>query len=453
MNYMGSARSNSMVTALQDSLKMLEALGDELKGKTAVAEGEEQLLMANIDMGRGDRTVTVAELKLAADFYRARLSDIKKEQSRLAAASKENTRRIEQVRNQLNSMNATLHQPVSSIRVNVTSSEGTSAIIRVTYTVDDAGWTPVYDVRAKDALSPVELWYNARVYQNTGEPWEKVMVTLSTANPNQRGDKPDLQPWYIDFEQPPVPLMQYNALPRMAEKSAAEAPVMLDEVVTVAANEAASTAAALTEVGENQTNVEFAIKIPYDVPSDNQPYTINMRENTLPATYLYYCAPKLDREAFLLARITGWEDLNLLSGELNLFFEGTFVGRSSLNVRNTSDTIDLSLGRDKGIVVTRIRMKDYTERKTIGSNVRETRTWEITVRNTKKLAVSLRMEDQFPVPVNKDISMEIVENAGGVYDKETGKLTWNLNLAPSEEKKFRVSFALKYPKDRRVYLE
>jgi uncharacterized protein (TIGR02231 family) len=247
--------------------------------------------------------------------------------------------------------------------------------------------------------------------------------------------------------------MQYNALPRMAEKSAAEAPVMLDEVVTVAANEAASTAAALTEVGENQTNVEFAIKIPYDVPSDNQPYTINMRENTLPATYLYYCAPKLDREAFLLARITGWEDLNLLSGELNLFFEGTFVGRSSLNVRNTSDTIDLSLGRDKGIVVTRIRMKDYTERKTIGSNVRETRTWEITVRNTKKLAVSLRMEDQFPVPVNKDISMEIVENAGGVYDKETGKLTWNLNLAPSEEKKFRVSFALKYPKDRRVYLE
>jgi uncharacterized protein (TIGR02231 family) len=452
VNYMGSSRSNAAVAALQDSLKLLEGLQDELKARVAVADGEEKMLMANMDLGRGDRTPTVAELKLAADFYRSRLSEVKKEQVKLAANLKENSRHIEQVRNQLNSMNAGRHLPVSGIRIRVTAAEAVTARLWISYTVNEAGWTPSYDVRAKSISDPVQLWYNARVFQNTGEDWNRVALKLSTANPAQRGDKPDLQPWYLDFEQPPVAMMQYNALPRMSGKTAAEAPAMVEEVVTLA-DAAAPTAAAYTEVGENQTNIEFAIKVPCDIPSDNQQVAINVQESTLPATYMYYCAPKLDREAFLLARITGWESLNLLPGELNLFFEGTFVGRSALNVRNTSDTIDLSLGRDRGIVVTRVKMKDYTERKTIGSNVRETRTWELTVRNAKKQAVNLRLEDQLPVPVNKDISLETVETAGGSYDRETGKVTWQLNLAPSEEKKFRVSFAVKYPKEKKIFLE
>lgn len=452
VNYMGSSRSNAVVAALQDSLKLLEGLQDELKARAAVADGEEKLLMANMDLGRGDHTPTVTELKLAADFYRSRLSEVKKEQVKLAATMKDNGRHMEQVRNQLNSMNAGRHQPVSGIRIRVTAAQAVGARLWISYTVNEAGWAPSYDVRAKSISDPVQLWYNARVFQNTGEDWNRVALKLSTANPSQRGDKPDLQPWYLDFEQPPVALMQYNALPRMSGKTAAEAPAMVEEVVTVA-DAAAPTAAVYTEVGENQTNIEFAIKVPCDIPSDNQQVAINVQESTLPATYMYYCAPKLDREAFLLARITGWESLNLLPGELNLFFEGTFVGRSSLNVRNTSDTIDLSLGRDRGIVVTRVKMKDYTERKTIGSNVRESRTWEITVRNAKKQVVNLRLEDQLPVPVNKDISLEVAETAGGSYDRETGKITWKLNLAPSEEKKFRVSFAVKYPKEKKVFLE
>ncbi len=206
-------------------------------------------------------------------------------------------------------------------------------------------------------------------------------------------------------------------------------------------------------MSENQTNFEFNIKVPYDIPADNKHYTINIQESSLPATYEYYCAPKIDREAFLLARITGWENLNLLSGEINLFFEGTYVGKSTLNVRNTRDTLDLSLGRDKGIVVTRTKLKDFTEQKMIGSNIRETRTWEVTVRNSKKQALNLRIEDQLPISMNKDIVIEDQQYSGGSYDKESGKVVWKMNLAPSEEKKLRLSFAIKYPKDKRVFVD
>ncbi len=449
VNYLAGAQKTAGIQALQDTLKRLENRLAEVGGKQAVLKSEEELLVANRNLGGTDRTITMAELKLAADFYRSRLTEIKMAQIKLNTETGKLTEKIEKVRNQLSTMDE--NKPTSEILVNISAEEASSVTLWMTYTVTDAGWYPEYDIRAKDVQNPVRLLYNAKVYQDTGEDWNKVSIRLSTANPQQRGEKPVLQPWFIDYEQP-VPLMrQYNTAENF--KSAAAPSEMMAEDRAEEQSAAAGTAATLTNVSENQTNFEFNIKVPYDIPSDNKQYTINIQESSLPATYEYYCAPKLDREAFLLARITGWENLNLLSGEINLFFEGTYVGKSTLNVRNTKDTLDLSLGRDKGIVVTRTKLKDFTEQKMIGSNIRETRTWEITVRNSKKQALNIRIVDQFPISMNKDIIIEQQEYSGASYDKESGKVMWKLSLAPSEEKKLRLSFAIKYPKDKRVFVD
>jgi uncharacterized protein (TIGR02231 family) len=450
VNYLAGAHKTAGIQALQDTLKLLENKLAEVGGKQAVLKSEEELLVANRNLGGNDRTITMAELKLAADFYRTRLTEIKMAQIKLNEETGKLTEKIEKVRNQLSTMD--VNKPTSEILVNISAEEASAVTLWMTYTVNNAGWYPEYDIRAKDVQNPVQLSYNAKVYQNTGEDWNKVAIRLSTANPQQRGEKPVLQPWFIDFEQPPVALRQYNTIGYGEKKMAYAAPVAVEEKSDEAAAPA-ETAATLTSVSENQTNFEFNIRVPYDIPSDNKQYTINIQENSLPATYEYYCAPKLDREAFLLARITGWENLNLLSGEINLFFEGTYVGKSTLNVRNTKDTLDLSLGRDKGIVVTRVKLKDFTEQKTIGSNIRETRAWEVTVRNSRKQALTLRIEDQFPISMNKDIVIEPQEYSGAAYDKESGKVVWKLNLAPSEEKKLRLSFAIKYPKDKQVFVD
>jgi uncharacterized protein (TIGR02231 family) len=456
VNYLAGTRKTAPVKALQDTLRVLEDNLAQANGKQAVLKSEEELLIANRNLGGNDRTITMAELKQAADFYRARLTEIKKDQIKLTTESGLLTQKIEKVRNQLNTMNAAIQKPTSEILVSISASENTPVKMRITYTVNDAGWFPIYDVRAKDVQNPVLLNYNARVSQNTGEDWDRVMLKLSTANPQQRGEKPDLQPWFIDFDQAVSLLNEVVVRGSGMEKRAYAAPMAVEDQMQESAEMAAplaATAASLTEAGESQTNLEFNILIPYDIPSDSRQYTISIQESTLPATFEYYCAPKVDREAFLLARITGWENLNLLSGEINLFFEGTYVGKSSLNIRNTNDTLDLSLGRDKGIVVTRVKMKDYTEEKTIGSNKRESRAWEITVRNTKRQALNLRLEDQLPVSMNKDIELEPLDFSGGSYNKETGRVTWKLKLAPSEEKKLRLAFAIKYPKDKSVFID
>jgi uncharacterized protein (TIGR02231 family) len=454
VNYLASPRRSAQVKTLQDSLRYYEEQYAFVTGMQSVMKSEEDMLIANRSIGGSEKGVLMNELKTAADFFRARLTEIKKEQLRLTRESTRLSERIEKMRTQLDALQANLSKPTSEVVVNISSNETSSAGLWITYTVYDAGWVPAYDVRAKDVQNPVQLVYNARVSQNTGEDWEKTTVKLSTANPQQRGEKPELQPWYIDFEQP-IALQQTSNVARagVSKKATYAAPAVMEDLAMPMETEEAVTAASFTEISEGQTNLEFTIKIPYDIPSDNKQYTINIQDNTLPATFEYYCVPKLDREAFLVAHITGWENYNLLSGEINLFFEGTYVGKSYLNVRNTNDTLDLSLGRDKGIVVTRVKMKDFTEQKTIGANKRETRAWEITVRNNKKQALDLRLEDQLPVSMNKDIEVEALDYSGGRFTPENGRITWKFRMEPSAEKKIRMSYAVKYPKDQRVYID
>jgi uncharacterized protein (TIGR02231 family) len=162
---------------------------------------------------------------------------------------------------------------------------------------------------------------------------------------------------------------------------------------------------------------------------------------------------KLEKDVFLLAKVTGWEKLNLLAGQANLFFEDKYVGQSYIETRQTDDTLALSLGRDKNITVTRIRKKDFAEKQILGNNVTETREWDLTVHNKKKQAVVLTLEDQAPVSTDKEIKVDLVNTSGAQVDAPTGKLTWRYVLNPSESRSVTVKYTVKHPKNRTVVLE
>lgn len=204
---------------------------------------------------------------------------------------------------------------------------------------------------------------------------------------------------------------------------------------------------------ENQTNVEFNIDNPYSIPPDGKQYTVEINQQELPASYQYSVVPKVNTDVFLTAQLTEWNKYNYLSGEANLFFEGTFIGKSLINTQATSDTLNLSLGVDKNIVVTRTLQKDLTEKQALGSNKKETRNWLIDVKNRKSSAINLLVEDQVPVSQNKDIDVEVQELTGGKLDKETGKVSWTVALNPSDEKKLQLRYQVKYPKVQSVIVQ
>jgi uncharacterized protein (TIGR02231 family) len=316
----------------------------------------------------------------------------------------------------------------------------------------------VYDLRAKDTRSSVQLSYKAYVRQNTGLDWNKVRLTLSTTNPSLGGTVPTLQPHFVASLPEPIRVAGYNKgkvvhVAEEDEKSLEEVVVSSEaSPVADAAPESppSETVADYTTVTESTVSVSFDISLPYSIPSGGNPQLVDISAHELPASYRHFSVPKMDSDAFLLAQVTGWEKYNLLSGTANIYFEGTFVGESFLDANNTKDTLSLSLGRDKKVVVKREKITEFSSRKFIGRHIVETYVYRITVRNTKKQPIQLTIEDQLPVSRDSQIEVALQEAKGATPDKETGKLTWKMDLKAAEARTFDLKYTVKYPKGKPV---
>jgi uncharacterized protein (TIGR02231 family) len=160
--------------------------------------------------------------------------------------------------------------------------------------------------------------------------------------------------------------------------------------------------------------------------------------------------PKLDKVAFLMAQLVNWEKFNLLSGKANIYFEGTFVGETYLNTNNTKDTLAISLGRDKRIIIDRKQVKEFSSKKFLGSKIKQTYGYEIAVRNTKNEVVELVIEEQIPVSKNNKVTVELLEAEGAQVDKTTGKVTWKFTLQPKQATKVLLKYSIKYPKSKQI---
>lgn len=204
---------------------------------------------------------------------------------------------------------------------------------------------------------------------------------------------------------------------------------------------------------ENQTAVEFEINMPYTVSSDNKSYTLDLERYELPAYYEYYSVPKVNRDAYLMAYVVDWEKYNLLEGEASIYFEDTYVGKSLIDTRYIADTLSLSLGRDKNVVVKREKSKDFTTRQFIGTKKEEVKAWNISIKNNKSQKINMVVADQIPVSTLEEIEVEAKNISGGTANKETGEITWKFSLDPSERKAFEFRYGVKYPKSRTLNIE
>ncbi len=206
----------------------------------------------------------------------------------------------------------------------------------------------------------------------------------------------------------------------------------------------------LSEV-DNTTSIEFKIENPYTIPSDGQQYSVKMVKHFLEADYEYYCVPKLNSDAFLTAEIPDWSGLHLLTGELNIFFKDSYLGKSMLNANNLSDTLSISLGVDKDIVVQRTKIKDLSKRRVIGLKKIESRSWNIDILNKKNQPIRIVIKDQFPIATNEDISVDRINYGGAELDEDSGILTWTHNLSPGASKETNFAYSIKYNKKKYIH--
>jgi uncharacterized protein (TIGR02231 family) len=449
-NFISEFNLPKSLRVLNDSLEYYKRVLLVEQQQKEVLNKEEQLLLANQKIGGNTQNISVNELKAMAEFYRNRLGEIGMAKIKGDEKIRKTNDRISKLNNQIREQNELYSRNTSELVISLSAETAGTVDLEVNYIVDNAGWYAVYDLRAVNTKSPIQLSYKANVFQSTGEDWKDVRLKLSTANPSLGGTKPELYTWYLDFYYPSYSYKQRDvsrmgAVHRAAPEKAGDDELNMEVPVTQQ-----KSIADYTQTIQTSLNTEFDINLPYTVLSASKPTLVDIRNHEMKAEYRYALAPKLDNDAFLLARATGWEEFNLLPGEANVFFEGTFVGSSFIDPNSVKDTLAVSLGRDKRLVVQRQRVKDYSSRKAIGANIRETAAWEITVRNTRSEPVKLVVEDQVPVSKNNQIEVTVTDVGGAKYSKDTGKLVWEMNLQPNETQKVVFKFEVKYPKDRQV---
>ncbi|MBP6511500.1 MAG: DUF4139 domain-containing protein [Bacteroidia bacterium] len=446
-NYLTEQKKSKEIVNLEDDLDSLNHRLQQIKNRNVVLTEAQNLLMANKSIGGATNGVVVDELELVVDYFLKKMNELKEEQLASVAKEKKLNDQIKKLQQQLNVIRQKQQQSTGNIIVRVNVNSKTNSNFEFSYVIsNNVSWYPFYDIKVKDVNSPAELVYKAKVSQSTGEDWNQVKIGLSTGNPSIGSERPQMSPWFLNFYQP---YQQLQGI-RRDKKQLEQAPMM-------SSGEAASDANSLKEMttipvmmNENQLSTSFDIQGAYSIPSDGQEYQVEVQKFTLKSTYNYVGLPKLDSDAFLTASVTGWEELSLSPGGANVYFDGAFVGESFINPAETSDTLEISLGRDKRIVMKREKLKDVSGNKFFGGNKERTLAFDISVKNGKKEAVTMILYDQVPLSNQKEIEVKIDEMSGAQYNSETGEIKWTLTLAPGETVKKRLAFKVKYPKDKQI---
>ncbi|MCD6659586.1 MAG: mucoidy inhibitor MuiA family protein [Lentimicrobium sp.] len=182
---------------IEATIKFHEENIRNIKTRLSVFDIEEKVLLDNSMLGSSETVKSVAEIKLAADFYRQRFNEIRLEKLKLSGDIETESNSLKELYIKLNRISSEKQKAQSKIMVLVESEKDVSSKLSLSYYIPSAGWTPFYDFRVRDISNPLSVVYNANVFQSSGEDWTNIKIKLSTSNPALSGEIPQLDAWYL----------------------------------------------------------------------------------------------------------------------------------------------------------------------------------------------------------------------------------------------------------------
>ncbi len=466
---------NPQIKKWQDSIALFQK---EINRNSNLSDIEEQTLektgkLIEITItNSGNKTITSEETLKLINAYNAKIEKSKLAIFKLSEERNLLSEKIVLLNKQIiESANAPVKKMKSygQLILQVICAKTGEIPITLSYFTNNAGFTPLYDVRVNSKTNEMKLVYKAAVTQSTGLDWKQTKLTLSTSNPNWGGVAPILNPWYLQEYAPQLygkitndlnRSMAVNSIQSMAADDRQLGEVIVNGEAGLSLKKAPaaayqsvdpSTVQKYTTLNESQLNTNFEIDLPYNIDSDGQIHSVTIKEEKISANLKNYAVPKMDKDAYLLAEIADWQKLDLLPGSANIIMDNTYLGKSYIDPNSTADTLNLSLGKDKRVAIKRSVVKDYTSSKTSGNFTKQIYTYEITVKNNKTTQVDLLLKDQYPISSVKEIEVQLEKDNTASVNEELGILTWKLALQPGESKKVRFSYTVKYPKEKRIY--
>ncbi len=440
-NYLIERPESSNITTLKEKI---EQTNDALDWNTIQVEslkGMLAVLSKNQDLGVANASFTPSQVVALANTYKAKYLEVQKELAGVNKERKTLKKTLDKYNKQLQEMNGKYNKPSGTIVLKINTQRKSELTIVSKYIVRNAGWKPLYDIRSNGIDKNVKLAYKAAIYQRTGQDWSNVALSISTGNPSLNNNRPILSPLYASIYTPNVNYIQDD----VEEVVVSNMALKKELKGKVAGVQTSDGYVYDSSVAQNQLNVVFSIPSKQTILSDGKDNAVAIKQYELTTKYSYHTVPKLDRGAFLIAKISDWSKYNLVAGQANIFFEGAYVGNTYINPQVTSEDLWVSMGRDNSIVVAREPIKDYTASKFIGTNTKETFAYSITVKNKKNKAIAIEIVDQIPLSQNKAITITLDEKTGAKHNI-LGKLLWKLDIPAGMSKEVSFKYTIKYPK-------
>jgi uncharacterized protein (TIGR02231 family) len=345
------------------------------------------------------------------------------------------------------------------VHVDLAAQAATRATLRVTYTVRNARWTPLYDARldtgAKDRKAVLELVRRAEIVQTTGEDWSNVALGVSTVRTARGGNAPDLKSLIVQYPQVPRPMAAGSASDAAYSRSrevAAPAPQLKSGRVEERAAEQEAA------VEANGFQVTFKIPGRVSIGAAEGAKSLRIATATIAPDLLVRSAPVLDTTAFLEASFKQAEDAPLLPGRVSIYRDGAFVGRGQMAAASKDETVRLGFGADDKIKIERAVLKrnEGSAGLIVTTSKTDERAFKTSVRNGHDFPIKVAIEDQLPVSENEEIVVEMLPSTTpptttNLRDKR-GVLEWAFEAKAGEVKDIGFAWRVKWPKDKGVVM-
>ncbi len=575
-NYEDPKISNEEIEKLNNQKKTLELKNEALQNEYNVLDMDRNLLLKNQDLKGNDQGLKIAELKEAYAFMHQKLMEINSRQSSIYTELDEVQKQINKIEQEILSQRSKPVINYSEVVVEVDVEKAGEASFYVQYITPRATWKPYYDMRSDGIGKPVKLEAKANVSQTSGIEWKNVNVVLSTNDPYENAQEPNLSPWYINYNNVPqkytqttrqLPTVDYSGqkirgevidastglslpfakitfpsnpnvgavtdfegkfeiiVPKgetqikssyigfdqqqqainsayvkfflkpqtvdlkevqvMASKSVSSQVMTIGGVAssyadgdyTLSQSDVAVRGARTKKDGkmlvdkdkeENFKNysptvttivekkdmrMEYTILSKMSIPTDGMDHKVSIATFDMNANYEYHAIPKVDPSVYLSAQVSGWEKLNLLSGESNIYFDGTFLGKSYLDASTTKDTLSFSFGKDSKMKIERTRIKEKSKQRLINNRQKFEVSWEIKLKNNGGAIIPVVIKDQFPISSNSDIKVKEGEVGDGKVEENSKIITWIFKNGIPSSQAITFDYSVDYQNGIRLYLE
>jgi uncharacterized protein (TIGR02231 family) len=454
------AQLTAEIESLESQQRRVQLQLETLNLQSDFIQGLQSKTETSFARNLAQQRVSLDDILRSIDFMSSKSSEYANAKEDLRDRSRQLDKQLQALRAQLKQVKTPQSQESFQLRIAIEPSCAGEFQLEVKYIVDRASWTPLYDLRVQSTSKTIQLNYLAQVTQTTGEDWENVHLTLSTAKTGLGTLPPKLDPWYINIPAPAPGAMMMRSRAKIqsdtptgwmeqeTERGISEEAMYVSAAAPAPAYIAETVVAQISQQG---SVVKFEIGGGGNIPSDGNPHKATIFSDDFPCKFNYIAMPRLVSFAYLEAQAKNPDNgATLLPGVANIFRDDMFVGTTNLENIAPGQEFKLNLGIDEGIKIDRDLVERQVDKKFLGGNRLINYGYRITITNLLAQPTHLDLSEQIPHSQSEQIKVKLTKITPQISLGELGLLTWHLDLAPNRKMEIYYQFAIEHSQQTQI---